>query len=129
MNRTSFLLIFSLIFGGLHATCYYEKSCEPWGADCDLTFGKAEKVKSYSFAQKAALSCIHFFQDYISPIDGPRSSFYPTSSQYALEAIERYGVLMGIALGCDRLLRENSEDWVYEIVNKYGVDRKYDPIR
>ncbi len=72
---------------------------------------------------------IRFFQVYISPIDGPRSSFTPTSSQYALEAIGKYGVFKGITLGCDRLLRENGEAWVYEKITRGGEERKLDPVR
>lgn len=109
-----------------------EGSFELWGADKDLAFCKkqtppVQKIK-LSPAQKTCRSMIKFFQVYISPIDGPRSSFYPTSSQYALEAIEKYGVLTGIALGCDRLLRENGELWVYERTDKYGMERKLDPV-
>ncbi|MCP5469549.1 MAG: membrane protein insertion efficiency factor YidD [Chlamydiales bacterium] len=112
-----------------YANSYSEKSCEPWGVDGDLHYRKTEAAQSHSLSQKACVACIRFFQNYISPIDGPRSSFYPTSSQYALDAIQKYGVLTGIALGCDRLMRENSDDWVYDIVDKHGTDRKYDPVR
>ena len=72
---------------------------------------------------------IRFFQVYISPIDGPRSSFCPTSSQYTLEAIEKYGVFRGIAMGCDRLMRENKELWVYDIAKEDEFGRKLDPVR
>lgn len=109
-----------------------EGSFELWGADKDLAFCDKQTVSvqkpKLTPAQKTCRSMIRFFQVYISPIDGPRSSFYPTSSQYALEAIEKYGVLTGIALGCDRLLRENSELWVYECTDKHGMKRKLDPV-
>lgn len=91
---------------------------------------KTEREKvNLSLAQKSCKAMIRFFQIYISPIDGPRSSFYPTSSQYALEAIQKYGVLTGIGMGCDRLLRENHDVWVYDVTEKYGNPRKLDPVR
>ncbi len=73
---------------------------------------------------------IRFFQVYISPIDGPRSSYAPTSSQYTLEAIQKHGVFKGIAMGCDRLMRENGEVWMYDTIRTdEGLERKVDPVR
>ena len=133
MNTASFILTLSLLFKAGFLLANFESGIEPWGFDGELsrqkTHNKMLQKKKKSPLQKGCVGCIHFFQDYISPIDGPRSTFYPTSSQYALEAIEKYGVLKGIALGCDRLMRENEEMWVYDVVDKYGHKRKYDPVR
>lgn len=52
----------------------------------------------------AALRC---YQRWISPLLPPSCRFYPTCSQYAYEAIERYGLLKGGALAAWRLLRCN----------------------
>lgn len=132
MNRTSFLLTFSLCLVYSLIWCDCESCFEPWGFDEDLCKPNVQillaKPKK-SVTKRGCLACIHFFQYYISPIDGPRSSFYPTSSQYAADAIEKYGMLKGIALGCDRLMRENEEMWVYGLVEKHGYIRKYDPVR
>ena len=38
---------------------------------------------------------IRFYQNCISPILGPRCRFYPTCSQYAIEALEKKGVIIG----------------------------------
>ncbi|MEZ5315310.1 MAG: membrane protein insertion efficiency factor YidD [Chlamydiales bacterium] len=72
---------------------------------------------------------IRFFQNYISPIDGPRSSFYPSSSQYTFEAIQKYGVFRGISMGCDRLMRENNETWIYKNIKKEGIQLKIDLLQ
>jgi len=103
----------------------------PWGPDHDLTplSLSSSSLPSKTLGQSVCVSMIRFFQNHISDIDGPRSSFYPTSSQYALEAIEKHGMLKGIALGCDRLLRENKDWWVYDTTSQYGGDRKIDPVR
>ncbi len=45
-----------------------------------------------------------FYRTVLSPIDGPRCSHRPTCSRYAMQAVDRHGVL-GILLAVDRLLR------------------------
>lgn len=120
------LFLFIILAASPFAESAAESAIDPWGSDSDLTVKRNERqVELESKAVKASVSMILFFQKYISPIDGPRSHYYPTSSQYALIAIQKYGVLKGIALGCDRLLRENKADWVYPIKN----ERKLDPVR
>ena len=51
------------------------------------------------------LSLIRFYQKHISPAFPPRCRFSPTCSQYALEAITKYGALKGGWLALRRLLR------------------------
>lgn len=48
---------------------------------------------------------IRAYQLTISPLIGHACRFEPSCSRYALEAIERYGVLKGALLACRRLLR------------------------
>jgi putative membrane protein insertion efficiency factor len=48
---------------------------------------------------------IRAYQLAISPLLGPRCRFYPSCSQYALEAVMRYGALRGSWLALRRLLR------------------------
>ena len=50
---------------------------------------------------------IRFYQRVISPAIPARCRYYPTCSQYAVQAIRRYGVLRGIVLAGWRLLRCN----------------------
>lgn len=57
--------------------------------------------------KKISISVIRFYQKKISPLFPPRCRFYPTCSQYAVEAIERFGVFKGGLLGLWRLLRCN----------------------
>ena len=56
-------------------------------------------------ASRAAMSAILFSQRRISPLLGARCIYTPTCSQYALEAIGRYGALRGTALAVRRILR------------------------
>ena len=124
------IFVFPLTAQAQPSISFYESPYEPWGTDVFLC--KSTLIKSptsSTIGQKGCEALIRFFQVYISIIDGPRSSYYPTSSQYALDAIRKYGVLKGIALGCDRLIRENEDPWIYPITCRYGVPRKLDLVR
>lgn len=71
---------------------------------------------------------ITFHQKVISPIDGPRSHFVPCSSTYTRQAIRHYGLVKGLLKGADRLMRENSDPWVYKSKEIDGLWVKLDPI-
>lgn len=51
------------------------------------------------------LLLIRFYRRFISPLFPPCCRFSPTCSQYALEAIGKYGALRGGYLTLRRLLR------------------------
>ena len=57
--------------------------------------------------KKLFMILIRFYQRYISPCKPPCSRFIPTCSQYAYEAINKYGAIKGGALALWRLLRCN----------------------
>lgn len=50
---------------------------------------------------------IKFYKRFISPCLKPACRFVPTCSEYALEAIEKYGALKGGWLAFRRILRCN----------------------
>jgi putative component of membrane protein insertase Oxa1/YidC/SpoIIIJ protein YidD len=101
---------------------------QPWGKDLLLLEKPVlETKKDLSIATRIADRVIRFHQEVISPVDGPRSHFRPTSSRYMQLAMQRYGFWKGFLMGCDRLLRENDEEWVYRTVEIDGQKFKYDP--
>ena len=53
------------------------------------------------------LGCIRFYRRYVSPLFPPVCRFYPTCSQYALEAVETHGAFLGSLLALWRLMRCN----------------------
>lgn len=55
--------------------------------------------------QRPLIAAIRFYQKGISPLKPPVCRFHPTCSQYALEAVERYGAARGAWLAFRRLLR------------------------
>jgi len=57
--------------------------------------------------KKLLIFPIRFYQKHISPGTRPRCRFYPTCSQYAIEAIEKRGAFVGLMLAIYRILRCN----------------------
>ena len=57
--------------------------------------------------KRAMLAVIRFYRRHISPAKPPCCRYIPTCSQYAIEAIEKYGALKGGALAVWRILRCN----------------------
>jgi putative membrane protein insertion efficiency factor len=55
--------------------------------------------------RRLAAFLIRLYQWSVSPLLGPRCRFYPSCSQYALEAITRFGLLRGGWLALTRLSR------------------------
>jgi len=122
------LLIASKLSSSLEASAGF---FEPWGKDADLKHTSSEspieKTTSMSLMARLAEQIILFHQNIITKIDGPRSHFRPTSSRYMLLAIRRHGFIKGYLLGCDRLLRENEDPWIYRKKEINGKLYKWDP--
>jgi putative membrane protein insertion efficiency factor len=78
----------------------------------------------------SAIGMIRFFQKYISPVDGPSCSFYPTCSSYGMEAIKKQGVLIGIPMTAERIMRNHRVDNPdrYRLIEISGTPYQYDPI-
>ena len=57
------------------------------------------------YISKLLIYLVRFYQKFISPLKGPTCRFYPTCSQYSIEAIKKYGALKGIYLTMRRLLK------------------------
>lgn len=50
---------------------------------------------------------VRLYQRLVSPFLVPRCRYYPTCSDYAIQAIRRFGILRGLVLAGWRLLRCN----------------------
>jgi putative component of membrane protein insertase Oxa1/YidC/SpoIIIJ protein YidD len=120
-----------LVFVLASSFCFsYPGFHEPWGRDTDVHYTPAKVKETYrkkSPMAWAAEKVIWFHQNVLSQVDGPRSHFRPSSSGYMLEAIQKHGFIKGYILGCDRLLRENDEKWVYPTIEYDGRILKWDP--
>jgi putative membrane protein insertion efficiency factor len=56
---------------------------------------------------RVLVALIKVYQYTISPMLGPRCKYYPSCSNYAIEALREHGVLRGLGLAGWRLLRCN----------------------
>jgi len=54
---------------------------------------------------KLFIYLIKFYRRFVSPMLSGRCRFYPTCSEYALEAFEKYRVMKALYLTAKRLLR------------------------
>ena len=97
-------------FGGASGVC---------GADGGSVAAAEERVTVHkSILVRAALLALRFYKAYLSILFAGSCRFEPTCSQYAYQAIERFGVARGIWLGLKRLLR------CQPLSRKFG----YDPV-
>ncbi|MCQ5129442.1 membrane protein insertion efficiency factor YidD [Butyricicoccus faecihominis] len=68
--------------------------------------------------KRAMLAAIRFYRRYLSPLKSPCCRYIPTCSQYAVEAIEKYGALKGGWLAFKRLMR----------CHPFSHHEPYDPV-
>jgi uncharacterized protein len=57
--------------------------------------------------QAIVLAPVRLYRALISPLLGPRCRYYPTCSEYAVDAVRGYGPLRGMVLAAWRVLRCN----------------------
>ena len=60
-----------------------------------------------SRARRVVTAPIRFYRRFVSPGLPARCKYEPSCSRYAVQAIERYGILRGLVLAAWRLLRCN----------------------
>ena len=57
--------------------------------------------------KKILISMIRFYQRYLSPLKSTKCPYFPSCSQYGLEAIKKYGAFKGGILALWRIIRCN----------------------
>lgn len=113
-----------------HLLCAFVGFQQPWGRDAGLALARQPAVKAVralSPPGEIMELLIVLRQRVLTKADGPRSHYRPSSSVYMHEAIQKYGFCRGYLMGCDRLLRENDEMWVYRLIDEHGKLYKFDP--
>jgi len=84
---------------------------EPWGKDAQMVSHHSalpQMPQKAGFMTRMALQVILFRQKVLSPADGPRSHFRPSSSQYMLLAMKEHGLFKGYIMGCGKIKRSGS---------------------
>ena len=68
--------------------------------------------------KRAMLASLRFYKRRISPLLPPACKYTPTCSEYAMQAVERYGAVYGGYLAARRLLR----------CHPFNHDDPFDPV-
>ena len=79
--------------------------------------------------KKILILLIKLYQKFISPMFPAKCRFYPTCSQYTLEAVKEHGAIKGTYLGIKRILKchpfhEGGYDPVPKKENKNSEGKK-----
>lgn len=84
-----------------------QSSSDAHGAYREVTFetySQRAQMKQ-ALLDRLMIGAIRFYQLAISPTLPPSCRFYPTCSEYTLQAIAKYGALKGLWLGLKRIAR------------------------
>jgi putative membrane protein insertion efficiency factor len=85
-------------------------------------------IEHFSPLKHVMLESVHFFQDWVSPIDGSRCNFFPTCSRYGYEAVNNYGPFLGIIMTADRLMRCSHLTETEPTYNRLPNGKLHDPV-
>jgi putative membrane protein insertion efficiency factor len=58
-------------------------------------------------ARELSVAPVRIYQRLLSPVFGSRCKYHPSCSEYAVQAVRRFGILRGLVLAGWRLLRCN----------------------
>jgi len=66
----------------------------------------------------------------VSRVDGDRCAMMPSCSAYAIQAVEKHGLTVGLIMTFDRLMRCGGDEYRYAplITARDGYSRIYDPL-
>ena len=66
-----------------------------------------KKSEFVSLPKRTALSLLRFYKRQVSPCLPPSCRFIPTCSEYAMQAVEKYGAVKGSWMAVKRIARCN----------------------
>lgn len=80
--------------------------------------------------KKLMIKMVRLYQRVLSPILPPSCRYYPTCSNYAIEAIQRHGALKGSFMGIARILRCHPfvDGGVDKVPDHFSLKRNPDPL-
>ena len=59
--------------------------------------------ETISRPRAALVAVLRVYQRWISPMFGPRCRYYPSCSEYAVQAVQQFGILRGLVLAASPL--------------------------
>jgi putative membrane protein insertion efficiency factor len=71
---------------------------------------------------------IRIYQEFISTQDLPLCNFTPSCSRFGMAAIQNYGLLRGLLLTADRLLRDHGMIWIGQYKVHPYTGKHFNPI-
>jgi hypothetical protein len=88
-------------------------------------------VKTSDPIRLPAYGWIRIFQKYISPVDGESCTFHPSCSSYGLQAIQEHGLLVGLPMTAERVMRDHhpGDPTRYPLYEKGGRLYYWDPVK
>ncbi len=89
------------------------------------------RVKSTNPVRLSANGWIRIFQKFISPVDGESCSYHPSCSTYGIQAIEEHGLLLGVPMTAERVMRNHRPENParYPLYEKEGDFYYWDPVK
>jgi uncharacterized protein len=78
-----------------------------------------------TFVRALVVAPIRIYQKVVSPLFGTRCKYYPSCSEYAAQAITKFGILRGLVLAGWRVLRCNP--WSHGGVDPVEDQRLFRP--
>lgn len=95
------LKLFPLVFILATAIC----AEEPWSISRAHPVTSDALTQEHIHPREPSNFLIRFYQNYVSPLSGSTCHYQPTCSRYTAEAIRKFGLIKGMVMGTDRLIR------------------------
>lgn len=120
-----YLTIFIIVsFCNLFAVTGEAAEFVPWNFNRPALGEALDSPRELSLAAYLMYQGSLFFSRYISPVDGDRCAMYPTCSAYSRQAIAKHGFFIGSIMTADRLIHENNEIDMAQVV-EVGKSYRY----
>ena len=100
----------------------------PLGADTATGFREILREPVASATEPLFLGLLKFWRGVISPVNGDQSDLAPVHSLYAVQAIQRHGVLLGCLLTTERLIHEPDEIPLAPLLREGSREFSWDPL-
>lgn len=125
-QRTFLFFVLVILLWFLGNVAVADSMRAPWEPAANNS--REELVKNPSFVSLPALALLRFYQLVISPTKGLYCPMYPSCSHYSVEAIQRYGLLLGLLMTADRLHRCGHDIHQYRVIDTPEGARYADPV-
>lgn len=81
--------------------------------------------------RKILIGLVRIYQTLISPLLPPSCRYYPTCSNYMIDALKKHGLILGLIMGICRILRCNPfiRGGVDPVPNNFTIFRNPHPER